>query len=301
MPSKILITAAILITNAVPVVQSFHTPTLQNVMPPTQTWQQRGPHTPLFMSTTQTETPPEDADTINPRKAGLALMLDDGTRKSHSISQNTEFVSGFFKGLGTRESYGALLTSLYFVYSAMETSFDTIDLDVVNDLDDEELRRLGALEVDMEYFYGEGWQEKISLTPNAKRYVERVREIAEEKPYLLVAHQYTRYLGDLFGGRMMGGMAQRSLDLEVGKGVAFYTFDGIADVSDFITDWYTRLNKLVLTDAQKEEIVDEANLVFELNILLLEDLEGSPLTAMWSLAVNTFKEKLGIDRFNQSY
>jgi hypothetical protein len=29
----------------------------------------------------------------NPRQTGLALMLDDGTRKSHSMAQNTQFVT----------------------------------------------------------------------------------------------------------------------------------------------------------------------------------------------------------------
>ena len=28
--------------------------------------------------------------------------------------------------------------------------------------------------------------------------------MAKESPHLLIAHQYTRYLGDLFGGQMMG-------------------------------------------------------------------------------------------------
>jgi len=32
------------------------------------------------------------------RAEGLALLLDDGTRKSHSLAENTAFVNGFFKG-----------------------------------------------------------------------------------------------------------------------------------------------------------------------------------------------------------
>ena len=32
------------------------------------------------------------------RSSGLALALDDGTRKSHSMAENTAFVTGFFKG-----------------------------------------------------------------------------------------------------------------------------------------------------------------------------------------------------------
>ena len=74
-----------------------------------------------FFSTTsdnaQTKTAKEEE---NPRLTGLALMLDDGTRKSHSVAQNSAFVTGFFKGLANRNSYRSLITSLYFVYTAME-------------------------------------------------------------------------------------------------------------------------------------------------------------------------------------
>ena len=231
-------------------------------------------------------------DNNNPRLTGLALMLDDGTRKSHSIAQNTQFVSGFFKGLADRESYKALITSLYFVYQAMEKAMDSSEEEGVKTLDYPTLRRLESLEKDMDYFYGEKWQDDtIEPSPAAKAYVARIQEIAETKPYLMIAHQYTRYLGDLFGGQMMGGMASRSLSLENGDGTAFYTFDDIPSTKDFITEWYTSLNELDLTQQQKEDIVDEANLVFDLNIDVLQELTGSPLKAILTLAVNSLKEK----------
>ena len=61
----------------------------------------------------------------NPRLNGLAYELDEGTRKSHSMAQNTAFVEGFFKGISTKESYRDSLTSLYYVYQAMEV--DVLD------------------------------------------------------------------------------------------------------------------------------------------------------------------------------
>lgn len=221
-------------------------------------------------------------------------MLDEGTRKSHSMAQNSAFVTGFFKGLSTKNSYRDLLTSLYFVYGAMERAFDECELEDVQNLDDKELRRMEALRTDMDYFYGETWFDKISSSSYTKTYVQRIEQVAKEKPYLLIAHQYTRYLGDLFGGQMMSGMASRSLNLPEGKGVEFYKFEDINDTKDYITNWYLRLNQLDLTPAQKDEIVDEANLVFELNIGILQELDGSALTAMWSVAWRTFKEKLGL-------
>ena len=58
------------------------------------------------------------------RSEGLALALDDGTRKSHSVAENTAFVTGFFKGISTRPAFAQLVASLYFVYEAMESAFD---------------------------------------------------------------------------------------------------------------------------------------------------------------------------------
>lgn len=229
----------------------------------------------------------------NPRLTGMALMLDDGTRKSHSMAENTQFVTGFFKGLANRNSYRSLMTSLYFVYKSMEEAMDSTTEARVQALDYPELRRLESLKKDMEFFYGKHWLSEIQPSQAAKAYVNRVQEVAVTKPYLLVAHQYTRYLGDLFGGQMMGGMARRSLELSDSDGTAFYTFDDIPRAKDFITEWYSRLNELELTDQQREEIVDEANIVFALNIGVFQELEGSAVKAMMSFAINSLKSKFG--------
>jgi len=242
-----------------------------------------------------TEASTETETETNPRKEGLALQLDDGTRKSHSVAQNTAFVRGFFKGLSNRDSYTKLLTNLYFVYAAMEDAFDSASDEFVLRMDVAELRRSEALKVDMEYFYGkEDWQSKIRPSRAAEKYVERIKYIAENEPKLLIAHQYTRYLGDLFGGQMMGNMATKSLGLNDGNGIAFYQFDDIDDTTDFITFWYRELNTLDISDEEKEAIVDEANLVFELNIDILEELEGSAFQAVFMFAWKSFKERIGL-------
>ena len=77
------------------------------------------PATPRHSNTALAATSVEEAST-NPRLSGLALALDDGTRKSHSMAENTAFVQGFFKGISSPDSYKNLLTSLYYVYRAME-------------------------------------------------------------------------------------------------------------------------------------------------------------------------------------
>lgn len=253
---------------------------------------QRRAHAPLFSTLQKEEAIAEVVAPTNPRKEGLALMLDDGTRKSHSMAQNTSFVGGFFKGIGTKDAFSKLVTSLYFVYKAQEEAFDNINNEAVKSLDYKELRRVSSLEKDMHFFYGDDWQSKIQPSIAAKKYVARIEEITNsEESQLLIAHQYTRYLGDLFGGQMMGGMAMKSLGLKEGEGTSFYNFNDIPDTSSFIDIWYTNLNKLDLTLEQKNAIVEEANYVFDLNIEILEELEGSPFKAVLMMAINSLKEK----------
>lgn len=232
------------------------------------------------------------AESASTRATGLALALDDGTRKSHSMAENTAFVTGFFRGIATKSSFAQLVSALYFVYRAMEEAFDASTDPSIKALDYPTLRRLSALEDDMEYYFGEDWRSTVRPSAATAKYVERVETVACDEPYLLVAHMYTRYLGDLFGGQMMGGMARKSLKLNADKGIAFYQFDGIPQTKPFIEEWYSELNRLELTDMQKQAIVDEGNLVFALNIEVFEELDGNPIKAVWALASASLKSAL---------
>merc|ERR1719436_1513295 len=98
----------------------------------------------------------------------------------------------------------------------MEEAFDATEDPDVRSLDYAELRRLAAVEEDLAHFYGPGWREQVEPSPATRKYCDRIAKVAAETPRLLIAHQYTRYLGDLFGGQMMGGMAVDSLGLTDG-------------------------------------------------------------------------------------
>ena len=102
---------------------------------------------PLRMQLTDQEQKISEAMEIKPvsaesaRSTGLALALDDGTRKSHSVAENTAFVTGFFRGIATKQAFGQLVASLYFVYDAMESAFTECDDEGVRALDYPQLRR----------------------------------------------------------------------------------------------------------------------------------------------------------------
>merc|ERR1712113_323378 len=237
--------------------------------------------------------------TESARSKGHSLALDDGTRKSHSVAENTAFVTGFFRGIATKSSFSQLVCALYHVYTAMEEAFDACTDPNVQALDFPELRRASSLMDDMEYYFGSTWRQKAVPSAATRKYVERVQQVARDEPYLLVAHMYTRYLGDLFGGQMMGGMARRSLKLAPGAGTSFYEFDNIPSTKPFIETWYSKLNELELSDSQKQAIVDEGNLVFALNIEVFEELEGNPIKALWTLASSSLQSVLGMNQLER--
>ena len=257
---------------------------------------------PLRMQLTDQEQKISEAMEIKPvsaesaRSTGLALALDDGTRKSHSVAENTAFVTGFFRGIATKQAFGQLVASLYFVYDAMEAAFTECDDEGVRALDYPQLRRRDALEEDMAYYFGPEWRDSVQPSPATRKYVAQIEKVASgDEPELLVGHLYSRYLGDLFGGQMMSGMALKTLGDAVGDGaggLAFYEFDAIPDSKAFITEWYTALNALDLSEATRADIVDEANVVFRLNIEVFNELEGSAVGSALRLALSTLKEKL---------
>ena len=56
----------------------------------------------------------------------LAGQLKEGTKKSHTMAENTGFVACFLKGVVEKKSYRKLISDLYFVYEAMEEEIERL-------------------------------------------------------------------------------------------------------------------------------------------------------------------------------
>lgn len=130
-----------------------------------------------------------------------------------------------------------------------------------------ELHRHQALACDLQYFYGEDWERRISCSPATQSYVARIHEVGASEPALLVAHAYTRYMGDLSGGQVLRKVAQRALKLPAtGEGLSFYQFDAIHNAKTFKQLYRSRMNELDLDTPTKERVVAEANRAFQFNL-----------------------------------
>lgn len=223
--------------------------------------------------------------------SNLATKLREGTKKSHTMAENVGFVKCFLKGVVEKTSYRKLVANLYFVYSAMEEEMERHrQHPVLSKLYFPQLNRKDSLERDLYYYYGANWREQIELSAAGAAYVQRVRDVSNTEPELLVAHSYTRYLGDLSGGQILKGIAQRAMNLDEG-GTAFYEFNDIDDEKQFKVMYRQALDELPVDDATADRIVDEANAAFGMNMKLFQDLEGNLIKAIGVMLFNSLTRR----------
>lgn len=207
----------------------------------------------------------------------LSEILKEATKEVHTQAENVEFMRNFQKGQVTREGFKLVMASLYHIYAALEEEIESNKQNPVYAplYFPEELHRKAALEQDMAFWYGPHWQETIPYTPATQHYVRRLHEVGHTHPELLVAHTYTRYLGDLSGGQVLKKIAQKSLALPgSGEGLAFFTFPNIDNPTKFKQLYRARMNTLEMTPEVKHKVTEEAKTAFLLNIELFEELQG---------------------------
>ena len=206
----------------------------------------------------------------------FSVQLKEGTKKSHSAAENTSFIASFLRGVVAKDSYKKLVCDLYYVYSAMEEEVENLkDHPIISNLQLPDLNRVNSLEMDLRYYYGPIWRSLITPSEACKRYVNRIREVAKNEPELLVGHHYTRYLGDLSGGQILKGIAEKALDLRQGEGLHFYDFERIEDPKMYKAGYRGILNGLPLDQHQVNAIIVEANYAFRLNMYMFDTLEGN--------------------------
>lgn len=214
----------------------------------------------------------------------LAQRLREGTQKSHTAAENTAYMKCFLKGIVERKPFRKLLANLYFVYSALEAELERYkDHQILGRTYFPKLNRVANLEQDLAFYYGENWREVIEPIPAGEVYVARIHQAAHEDPLLLIAHAYTRYLGDLSGGQALQKIIRSALNLPEGQGTAMHEFDQLPTPEDkrsFKETYRDTLNSLPLDDDTVERIVEEANYAFHLNRDVVHGLEDEVRAAI---------------------
>ncbi|MDB9374936.1 heme oxygenase (biliverdin-producing) [Nodularia sphaerocarpa] len=224
--------------------------------------------------------------------SNLASKLRLGTKKAHTMAENVGFVKCFLKGVVEKNSYRKLVANFYFIYSAMEEEMQKHHQHpILAKINFPQLNRKQTLEQDLSYYFGANWREQIQLSPAGEAYVQRIREISQTAPELLIAHSYTRYLGDLSGGQILKNIAVTAMNLSENQGTAFYEFADIPDEKAFKAQYRQNLDELPLDEATGDRIVDEANAAFGMNMKMFQELEGNLIKSIGVMLFNSLTRR----------
>ncbi|MBR8833191.1 MAG: heme oxygenase (biliverdin-producing) [Stigonema ocellatum SAG 48.90 = DSM 106950] len=220
--------------------------------------------------------------------SNLAAKLRSGTQQSHTAVENVGFMKCFVAGVVDRDCFAKFLGNLYYVYSELEAALECHrDHSWMSVLYFPELNRKASLEKDLRFYYGNDWQGQITPSKATQVYVAHIRELSATEPVLLLAHAYTRYMGDLSGGQVLQKIAQSTLNLSGQEGTSFYNFEQIPDKNAFKEKYRQALNSLPIDDITATKIVAEANNGFRLNMQMAQDLEESLIKTIGQVMFNS--------------
>jgi heme oxygenase len=174
-----------------------------------------------------------------------------------------------------RRVYCGLLRNLHALYETLECALERhAGSPLVAPVRFPALFRAAALTADLRHLCGAGWEAK-PLAGAMDAYVARIEAIALERPELLAAHAYVRYMGDLNGGQILRGVVTDALALKGDLGTAFYSF-GALDPAAAGMRFREALDALPVDEEGAAAIVAEANDAFARHMRLFEELDRLP-------------------------
>lgn len=188
------------------------------------------------------------------------------TSELHIAAEQSGIVAAIIRGQVSRFRYALFLRNLLPAYRAMELALPNFD-----GLAQPSLYRTERIIADLINLNGSDWAASLPLLPSGERYAARVEWAGHSE--MLLAHCYTRYLGDLYGGRVLARRIMTRFGPDF-RAVAFLTFPDIQDVDAFCESYRRNLDRAVSSLPDVEGVVEEAAVAFTLNIRLSLEVDG---------------------------
>ncbi|MEU2254913.1 biliverdin-producing heme oxygenase [Nocardia xishanensis] len=204
----------------------------------------------------------------------FSARIQSATARQHAEAENSSFISDMLGGALGIDSYHRYTGQLWFIYRALEARWPELACDTVaSPFIKPELARTAELERDLAALLGPDWRTELRALPATVAYAERIEECARDWPAGYIAHHYTRYLGDLSGGQVIRGTAEKLWDLpRRGDGVRFYVFDGIANPAAFKREYRALLDDLSVDELERRRVLEECQRAFDYNTAIFAEL-----------------------------
>ncbi|RTL50744.1 MAG: biliverdin-producing heme oxygenase [Bradyrhizobiaceae bacterium] len=204
---------------------------------------------------------------------GLVSALYVRTKALHTEAERSGIVVDILRGEASRDDYVLFLRNLVPAYRELEEGLARHAASpILGELARYRLDRASAIESDLEVLSGQGWEARVPLLPAAETYAAKIADAAGGDGSRLIAHAYTRYLGDLNGGQILSRLLAKALDLGPHE-LSFYDFSRFADPDALKSDYRLAIDRAGDAVSDPAAVVEEGALAFSLNIALSEAVQ----------------------------
>jgi heme oxygenase len=211
--------------------------------------------------------------TVQGNSKGLVSALYVRTKALHSEAERSGIVVDILKGEASREDYVLFLRNLLPAYRALEEGLAChAGSKIFSELANYRLDRAPALAADLNALSGPGWESRVPVLPSAQTYAAKIDDAANGDGSRLIAHAYTRYLGDLNGGQILQRLLTKALDLKPNE-TSFYDFSKFSDPVALKTDYRLAIDRAGDAVSDLGSVIEEGALAFSLNIALSEEVQ----------------------------
>ncbi len=202
--------------------------------------------------------------------SGFAARLWTGTKALHVQAERSGMMARIIRGRASRRGHALMLRNLLPAYIELEDALQRHrHSPAVSLFARPETYRVATLRADLEALEGADWRTTLPLVAEATHYAEAITRACSGDGAGLIAHAYTRYLGDLSGGQIMQGVLAKNLGLGAGE-LAFYRFDAIPDIAAFKADYHANLDRAGVMIADPNQVLAEAADAFRHNMAVSE-------------------------------
>lgn len=199
------------------------------------------------------------------------MKIREKTNLLHSAAEHSGYIKRLVDGNGTKKGYGEYIFNLHAIYKSIEEGLEANkDHEMVKEFVTPELYKAELIQQDMAHIL-DNEQEKLQLLSSTEACVARIHEISKNSPELVVAYAYTRFLADLFGGRLFYQLLGSKYGIAE-EGLNYYKCE-LDDLKTYVMQYHNKLANAKLTQEQQGMFINEINNAYIYNIAVSVELE----------------------------
>lgn len=204
----------------------------------------------------------------------FSARLKASTATIHDEVEHTSFMVDLMEGRLDARAYALLLKQYTVIYAALEAKSSEFAEDpIFAPFHDANLFRGERIVRDLQELTGTEEftlnDADLPITRSAEAYGRHLGQL--DKPEQVIAHHYTRYLGDLSGGQAIGALMGRHYDIPA-SALTMWDFTKLGKTKPYKDSYRLRLNDIAGTGGNEQTVIDETMTAFELNGELLSEL-----------------------------